>query len=112
MSVFEDDGETGYFYALDRERSHGNKIVNAIQIYTTSEDYGDDDRAWLVAKVVWSQDGDRSGLEIDPADARGIDFANRITYALGDFPSAPDGWRHTKAESVAVIQNVFSAGAV
>jgi hypothetical protein len=41
-----------------------------------------------------------------------IDFANRITYALGDFPPAPDGWRHAKAESTAAILNVFSAGAV
>jgi hypothetical protein len=41
-----------------------------------------------------------------------IDFANRITYALGEFPRAPDGWRHAKVESTAVILNVFSAGAV
>ena len=40
MSVFEEDGETGYFYALDRERWHGNRIVDAIQIYTMREDYG------------------------------------------------------------------------
>jgi hypothetical protein len=112
MSVFEDDGQTGYLYALDRERSHANKIVDAVQIYTTTENYGDDDRPWLVAKVVWSPDGDRSALEIDGRMLAAIDFANRVTYSLGEFPPAPEGWRHAKAESIAAIRNVFSGGAV
>lgn len=37
-AFFEDDGETGYFYALDLNRSE-NMILDALHIYNVADDF-------------------------------------------------------------------------
>jgi hypothetical protein len=59
---FEDDGETGYFYALDLSRSE-NIIVDAMHIYNVSN-VTDRDRPSILS-IVWSGDGLKCALLIN-----------------------------------------------
>ena len=109
MTVFEDDGDTGYFYALDLRRDHGEKIVDAIQIYTTTEDYGDDDRAPILARIIWSGDERRSGLEIDGRLRAVFDFSNLVDCGLGGFPPGMNGWTRRALEE-AELRRILTMG--
>jgi len=56
QTVFEDDGETGYFYALDTEKSD-NPIVDALHIYNV-ESVTDREKPSEL-HIVWSVVGRR-----------------------------------------------------
>jgi hypothetical protein len=111
MTVFEDDGDTGYFYALDVAREHGEKIVDAIHIYTTTEDFGDDHRDPILARIVWSDDGKRSGLEIDGRLHAVFDFSKLVGCGLIGFPPASNGWARKVVDEL-TLQRLFMRGAV
>ena len=79
--VFEEDGATGFFYALDTSLA-GQQVVNALHIY----DVGTGQEAGKTVRlaVVWSEDGLRTGLKRD-----------RELVAVFDFSSST-GWQHGK----------------
>src|SRR4051794_26080886 len=60
--VFEDDGDTGYFYALDTS-STDNPTIGAMQIYTTAA--VTDRHLSSTVKIVWSQDDRKAALLIN-----------------------------------------------
>lgn len=59
QAAFEDDGDTGYFYALDTSRS-GNPIVDALHIYNVQSVADRDKPSQL--HIVWSADGLKAAL--------------------------------------------------
>lgn len=61
-AVFEDDGRTGYFYALD-ESLEGNPILDAVHIYNV-EDISDAHIPSDV-KIGWSEDSQKCVLLIN-----------------------------------------------
>jgi len=70
-SVFEDDGSTGYFYALDSTRPD-NPIVDALHVYDV-ECVADAERACQL-HIVWSADGLKTVL-----------FLNSYPHAIYNF---------------------------
>jgi len=69
--VFEDDSETGYFYALDTSKGD-DPIVDALHIYNVGS-VADKDVPSTV-QIVWSADGLKAALVI-----------NRYPHAVFDF---------------------------
>jgi len=61
--VFEDDGETGFFYILDRSKSE-NQIIDAIHIYDVLR-LRKEGTEEAVVKIAWSDDGMRACLYLD-----------------------------------------------
>ncbi len=61
-AVFEDDGQTGYFYALDRSRKD-MPILDAVHIYN-AENVTDRERP-SVFQIVWTADGTKTALYIN-----------------------------------------------
>ena len=59
MVVFEDDGDTGYLYGLDRGRD-GNPILDALHIYNVVN--VTDKHLPSEAQIVWSGDGNKALL--------------------------------------------------
>jgi hypothetical protein len=110
MTVFEDDGETGYVYALDLGREHGQKIVDALQIYVAKEEFGDVEES--VVRILWSSDGNKSGVELDGELQAVFDFGERIGCSLSGFPPTGGGWRRVAARSVGKIAEFFAGKAV
>jgi hypothetical protein len=96
-AVFEDDGETGYFYALDTSKSE-YQILDAVHVYDVTQVL-DRERASGV-EVTWSSDGLRVILRINGYPHAAFDFVKSRGYcrtglpkpAAGGFSSAGHEW--------------------
>ncbi len=89
-AVFEDDGETGYFYAQDKNQD-GNPIVDALGIYNVADvnDRGAPNRA----QICWSEDGLKAALVISDQLHAVFDFSAKRGYCRsGSPPPAPGEW--------------------
>ena len=91
-AFFEDDGDVGYFYALDLLRS-ADKIMDAVHIYNVAN-VTDHDRPSKV-DIVWSEDGAKCALLINDYAHAAFDFSAKRGYCRTNFPSFKvDGtWR-------------------
>ena len=91
--IFEDDGVTGYFYALDRSKTE-NPIVDAILIYQYTQ--GNASNRTTELKILWDGFGSKCVLSFDGHLYGMFDFENRTGYSSTGFPE-PDnnsGWTH------------------
>jgi len=94
--VFEDDEETGYFYALDTS-STGNPIQNALHIYDV-ESVADRDKPSVV-KIAWSEDHRKALLLINDHPHAVFDFEAKQGHCRTGFPLPMDnGWSHAGHE--------------
>lgn len=89
VAVFEDDGETGYFYAVDF-RNDENPIQDAVHIYNVSN--VTDRGTPSTVQIVWSSDGLKAGLIINRYPHAVIDFAARRAVCRTGFPAPSSGW--------------------
>ncbi len=99
-AVFEDDGETGYFYGLDTTRVQ-QPIVDAMQIYNV--DFVTDKDRPSVVEIVWSSDAMKCALFINRFIHALFDFEARRGYCRSGFPPDTGGWSqfgHTWSEAV------------
>jgi hypothetical protein len=87
--VFEDDGETSYFYAYDRANTE-QPILDAVHIYNVAS-VVDRDRE-SEALIVWSPDGLKAGLLINGRLFAVLDFAARKAYSRSNFPPPGGAW--------------------
>jgi len=83
-AFFEDEGETGYFYAVDYSRS-ADVIVDALHIYNVA-DVIDRDRPSRV-RIVWSEDGMKCALLINDHPHAAFDFSAKRGYCRTNFPN-------------------------
>jgi hypothetical protein len=70
-AVFEDDGDTGYFYICD-QRNPENPIIEALHIYDVHS-ISDKEKASLF-EIMWLEDNSKTGL-----------FINGHCHAVFDF---------------------------
>lgn len=89
VTVFEDDGTTGYFYALDLSRTD-NPIVDAVHIYN-ADNVTDRERPSNV-RIVWSRDGLKSALLINDYPHAVFDFEAKRGYSRTGFPPPSKDW--------------------
>lgn len=88
-AVFEDDGETGYFYALDLGQKK-QKIVDARHIYNVEQ--VTDRSLPSVVQIVWSADGLKTALIINDYPHAVVDFAIKRSYCRSGFPPPSEKW--------------------
>lgn len=86
--VFEDDGETGYFYAVDRNK--GLDILDALHIYNVA-DVADKDIPSTI-KILWTEDLNTAILSINNYYHAVFDFQNKAGYCRTGFPAANSKW--------------------
>ena len=86
--VFEDDGETGYFYGLDTTRAD-NPILDALHIYNVNNVTDKDIPSNL--EIVWSTDGLKSALVINLYPHAVFNFESKRGYCRTGFPP-PETW--------------------
>ena len=88
--VFEDDGETGYFYALDVSRQE-DPILDALHIYdvvaVTDRDLPSQ------TQIVWSADGLKAALVINGYVHAVFDFEAKRGHCRDGFPPPLGDWR-------------------
>ena len=87
--VFEDDGDTGYFYALEvLEEKQGFQIVEAMHIYDSAD--SEFQRRCSIC-VAFSSDGLRAILTLDSHPVALFDFVAKKGYCRNNFPK-PMNW--------------------
>ncbi len=87
QAVFEDDGDTGYFYALDTEKAD-NPIVDALHIYNV-QSVTDRDKP-SVLHVIWSADATKVALFINSFPHAIYNFADGNGCCRTGFPPPAD----------------------
>jgi hypothetical protein len=80
--VFEDDGGTGYLYALDHTDGSAQPIKDAVNIYTV--DTANDLDATF--DFQWSDDGQRCVMKLDGEPVAIVDFQTKQLSARSNFP--------------------------
>lgn len=84
-AFFEDEGETGYFYAVDFSQPAKTRILDAVHIYNVAN-VTDRDRPSKL-KILWSNDGMRCALLINDYPHAAFDFSQRRGYCRTNFPN-------------------------
>ena len=88
--IFEDNGETGYFYALDKTRTD-NPIVDALHIYNVVS--VTDKHLSSKIELVWSSDDKKAALLINRYPHAIFDFEAKRGYCRTGFPPpSKGGW--------------------
>jgi hypothetical protein len=88
--VFEDDGQTGYFYAYDRAAPEHARILDACHIYDVA-DVVDRHRPSEV-EIIWTRDGMKAALLINNVPHAVIDFRAQRAYCRTNFPPPGGPW--------------------
>ena len=87
-AVFEDDGDTGYFYALDT-RGPDHRILDTLHVYNVKDVV--DRHKPSRAQVVWSPDGLRVVLRINGFPHAAFDLAKARGYCRTNYPPPSQG---------------------
>ena len=83
--IFEDDSETGYFYAAERNPDTGVlSILDMVFIYSV-ENIPEANRKQSLS-IIWSTDWQRCGLILEDTCHAVFDFENKAGYNLTGFP--------------------------
>lgn len=91
--VFEDDGDTAYFYAVEKDQEGGGlRILDALHIYEGDE-MG---KGKSKLMIVWSRDWLKCALVLDGYCHAIFDFAAQGGYNINEFPPPNGIW--TKGE--------------
>jgi hypothetical protein len=85
-TVFEDDGVTGCFYAVDTDVEDGNPVQDALLVYAVA-DVTDADQASTL-EIGWSKDGSKALLLINDQPHAAFDFEKRQGWCLLGLPEA------------------------
>lgn len=101
--VFEDDGETGYFYGLDR--SLDDPILDALHIYNS--DAVTDKNIPSKVQILWSQDGLKAALIINQYPHAVFDFEGKRGYCRSNFPPPNECWTKFSHEWDDAARNLF-----
>ena len=90
--IFEDDGETGYFYGLNLENKK-QPVLDALHIYNVRDVL--DANVSLKLEIIWSEDGLKSGLALNGFTHAVFDFQARKAYCRNNYP--PPDRKFTKS---------------
>ncbi len=94
-TVFEDDGDTGCFYAVDTDVEDGNPVQDALLVYAVA-DVLDADLASTL-EIGWSDDGLKTLLLINDLPHAAFDFEKRQGWCLSELPEAAMNTAWSKA---------------
>ena len=91
MVVFEDDGETGYFYAATKnEKGEVAQILDMVYIYDTGS--VDISKRKTLLSIIWSRNWQQCGLVLGDVCHAVIDFPAQGAYNLAEFPPPNEVW--------------------
>ena len=85
-TVFEDDGRTGCFYAVDTDVEDGNPVQDALLVYVAADVTDAEQPSTL--EIGWSADGLKALLLINDTPHAAFDFERRQGWCLSGMPEA------------------------
>jgi hypothetical protein len=87
--AFEDDGDTGYFYAI-QQTADEMRFLDAVHIYNAKG--VTDGKIPSKVQLVWSEDGLKALLAINRYVHAAFDFAAKRGYCRTGFPPPDKNW--------------------
>jgi hypothetical protein len=99
--VFEDDGETGYFYAVDNSRTAADEVVDALWIYDVKS--SPDKSQPRTIQIRWSVNGLKAGLFVDGSPQAVFDFSARRGYNRANSPATSTWSRSNHAWDPSIV---------
>ena len=90
--AFEDNTETGYFYAIDR--NNGMTILDALHIYDVASVV--DKHITSNIKILWTENQLKAILSINDYYHAVFDFENKAGYCRNGFPESNNSWTKIK----------------
>lgn len=105
--VFEDDGETGYFYAIEIDpETKQQRILDALHIYESDKDVNEKIQSTLL--IIWSKDWLKCALVIDEECHAVFDFESQGGFNINEFPPPNSFWtKHDRKLTNEIIQKIF-----
>lgn len=93
--MFEDDGETGYFYAMDLHQAE-QPIVDSLFVYNVSDIEQNSLKEPRRLEICWSEEGYQAFLLINSYPHAVFDFQQLVAYNHTKFPQPDLGsmWVH------------------
>ena len=106
-TVFEDDGTTAYFYAIDPEAEEGKVIQDVLHVYNAA-DVTDAHLASTV-EIGWSDDGLKALLLINDHPHAAFDFERRQGWCQTGFPpgASASGWSPASRQWSEDVETLF-----
>ncbi|MCK3654689.1 hypothetical protein A4G19_02585 [Pasteurellaceae bacterium Macca] len=103
--MFEDDGETGYFYAMDLHQK-ANPVVDSLFVYAVSDVEKNSLKEPRRLQICWDEAGYKGVLLINDYPHAVFDFRHFIGYNRTKFPEPELGsmWQHKEATAELVDQ--------
>jgi hypothetical protein len=92
--AFEDDTDTGYFYAFALDAEGKQLVLDALHIYNIEEVPAEQRKG--IIRIIWSKDWQRCALVINNYCHAVFDFENHGGYCRNEFPPPNAIW--TKGE--------------
>ena len=104
--IFEDDGETGYFYAAEKHPVKGDlAVLDMVFIYDVDSVPLNERK--LKLSIIWSTDWQRCALVLGDTCHAVFDFENRGGYNLAEFPP-PNLWTgHARKLTKEMVKQFF-----
>jgi hypothetical protein len=105
--VFEDDGETGYFYAAENDPTgKGLKILDMVYVYDV-ESIPQEERD-VQLSIIWSTDWQKCALILGNTCHAIFDFEHHGGYSLAEFPPPNDIWtQHPRKLTSEMLKEFF-----
>jgi hypothetical protein len=105
--VFEDDGDTGYFYAVEIDPvGKDQQVLDALHIYQVEEDAPSENESTVL--IIWSKDWLKCALVIDDECHAVFDFENHGGYNISEFPPPNSIWTKQGRELTnEIVQQFF-----
>lgn len=93
--MFENDGETGYFYAMDLQQTE-QPVVDSLFVYRVSNIKPETLKEPRRLQICWSEDGYQAFLMLNDYPHAVFDFRHQIGYNHTKFPEPELGspWSH------------------
>ena len=88
--VFEDDGVTGYFYAVEKREGEAVKILDALHVYEIEQLPEEEKNIKL--QIIWSKDWLKCALVLNGFCHAVFDFEKQGGYNINEFPPNNDTW--------------------
>jgi hypothetical protein len=105
--IFEDDGDMGYFYAVETDPEKPvPRILDALHIYDALQ-FREEEKLTNLA-IIWSRDWLKCALVLDELCHAVFDFDKQAGYNINEFPPPNAFW--TKGErklTNALIRELF-----
>jgi hypothetical protein len=105
--VFEDDGETAYFYAVEKDAViREQRILDALHIYESNTAAPEKKSSTLL--IIWSRDWLGCALVIDDFCNAVFDFKKQGGYNINEFPPPNAFWtKFGRKLTNEIIQELF-----